>query len=72
MNGMDFMDENVVLNKLVDNKNGVKHYRLIKSSINEGWISALTFAHNQENILKNRPRKRKENFIKTSSTYFEK
>ena len=50
---MDFIDENVILNKLVDKRNGVKHYRLIKSSITEGWVTALKSASNQENILKN-------------------
>ena len=49
------MDENVVLNKLVDKTNGVKHYGLIKSSINEGWVNALKYTPNQENIFTNRP-----------------
>ena len=40
MDGMDFMDESVVLNKLGDTRNGFKHYRLIKSSINKGWVNA--------------------------------
>ena len=56
-NGMDFIDENVVVNKLVDKRNGVKYYRLIKSSITEGWVTALKSAPNQENILKNRSNK---------------
>ena len=32
---MNFIDESVVSKKLVDKRNGVKHYRLIKSSIIE-------------------------------------
>ena len=52
---MDFMDENIVRNKLVDKTNGVKYYRLIKSSINEEWVNALKSTPNQENILTNRP-----------------
>ena len=54
---MNFIDESVVLKKLVDKRNGVKHYRLIKSSITEGWVTALQSALNQENILKNRSNK---------------
>ena len=54
---MDFIDENVVLNRLVDKRNGVKHYILIKPSIAEGWVTALKSVPNQENILKNRSNK---------------
>ena len=36
-----FIDEDMVLSKLTDKRNGVKRYRIIKSSINEEWLNTL-------------------------------
>lgn len=41
----NFVAEEIILNKLVDRRNGIKHYKTIKSSINDNW----------RNILKSNP-----------------
>ena len=40
-------EENVVLQRLDNKRNAIKHYRLIKSSINEGWVDCLKSDKNQ-------------------------
>ena len=51
-----FTDEDTVLSKLTDKGNGVKRYRIIKSSINEEWLNTLRL--NQLNNPENDQKKR--------------
>ena len=44
---MNFVDENVILHRLTDKRNAIMKYRIIKSSINEGWVSQLKSSLNQ-------------------------
>ena len=52
-----FIDENTILSKLTDKRNGVKRYRIIKSSIDEEWLNILR--SDQSNISENDQNKRK-------------
>ena len=52
-----FIDEDTVLSKLTDKRNGVKRYRIIKSSINEEWLNTLRL--NQLHIPEKDQNKRK-------------
>ena len=52
-----FIDENNILSKLTDKRNGVKRYRIIKSSIDEEWLNILR--SDQSNISENDQNKRK-------------
>ena len=44
---MNFVDENVILHRLTDKRNAIRKYRIIKSSINEGWVNYLKSSLNQ-------------------------
>ena len=46
---MDFVDirGKCCLQRLDNKRNAIKHYRLIKSSINEGWVDCLKSDTNQ-------------------------
>ena len=44
---MNFVDENVILHRLTDKRNAIRKYRIIKSSINEGWVNQLKSSLNQ-------------------------
>ena len=44
---MNFVDENVILQKLIEKRHAIKNYRLIKSIINEGWVEHLKSSLNQ-------------------------
>ena len=50
---MDFVEENVVLQRLDNKRNAIKHYRLIKSGINEGWLDCLKSNTNQRELSVN-------------------
>ena len=43
----NIFDENIILHRLTDKRNAIKHYRIIKSSINEGWVDYLKDSLNQ-------------------------
>lgn len=37
-----FIDEEIILSKLTEKRNGINRYRIIKASINEEWLSTCT------------------------------
>ena len=47
----NFIDENIILHRLTDKRNAIKHYGIIKSSINEGWVDYLKNSLDQQNPL---------------------
>ena len=48
---MNFVDENVILHRLTDKRDAIRKYRIIKSSINEGWVNQLKSSLNQGESL---------------------
>ena len=46
----NFVDENVILQRLTDKRNAIKNYRLIKSCIQDGWINNLQTGINLEQL----------------------
>ena len=57
VNNKNFVDENTVLSKLTDKRNGLKRYRIIKSSIDKEWLNILK--GNNDNTQVNTLSKRK-------------
>lgn len=53
----DFAAEEIIVNKLTDKRNGIKHYRIIQTSINNNWLNILK--SNQVNTMTTESDKRK-------------